>query len=123
MTDVWRALVEYVVELRTGRKFLDITPDTQKLNADMRRLILPTASLAVCGVNLAVPTARIPDDKLEQFIAQEDQSRRPTFKNPDARQFLVTAQPFVSAPVRYSLAEIVAMMARWGAPYRLGCVD
>ena len=78
----------------------------------MRRLILPTASRAVFGVNLAVPTARDPDYKLEQFIAQEDQSRRPTLRKAETRQFLVAAQPFLSAPVRYSLAEIVAIMAR-----------
>ena len=98
LTDVWRALVEYVVELRTGHKFPEITSDTQELSADMRRLILPTASLAVFGVNLAVPTARVADDKLEQFIAQEDQSRRPTFKKAETRQFLVAAQPSLSAP-------------------------
>ena len=112
LTDVWRALVEYVVELRTGRLFPEITPDTQKLSADLRRLILPSASLAVYGINLAVPTARVPEPLLEQFVAQEDQSRRPTFKKAETRQFLVAARPFLSAPVRYSLAEIVAMMAR-----------
>ena len=96
--------------------FPEITPDTQKLSADVRRLILPTASLAVFGVNLAVPTARVPDNKLEQLIAQEDQSRRPPFKKAETRQFLVAAQPFLSAPVRYSPAEIVAMMARGERP-------
>ena len=96
--------------------FPEITPDTQKLSADVRRLILPTASLAVFGVNLAVPTARVPDNKLEQLIAQEDQSRRPPFKKAETRQFLVAAQPFLSAPVRYSPAEIVGMMARGERP-------
>ena len=50
------------------------------LDAYLRRLILPTASMAVFGVNLAVPTARVPDDKMAQLIAQEDASRRPFSK-------------------------------------------
>ena len=95
---------------------LEITSETRKLDANLRRLILPTASMAVFGVNLVVPTARASDNKMAQFIAQEDASRRPTFKKAEARQLLVAAQPFLAAHVRYSLAEIVAMMARGERP-------
>ena len=80
LTNIWHRLLDYVVDLRSGQKALDITSDTQKLDANLRRLMLQMAYMAVFGVSLAVPTARVPDDKMAQFIAQEDATRRPNFK-------------------------------------------
>ena len=113
---MWWRLVDFVVELREGVMFPQIIADTRRLDSELRRLVLPAASVAVFGVNLAVPTARVPDVLLQQYIEQEDASRRPTFKKDETRQFLVAAQPFLAAPVRYSPAEIVAMIARGERP-------
>ena len=109
-------MVDFVVELRKGQTIPQIHADIDRLDASLRPLILARAYMFVYGVNVAVSSARVPDEFMAQFVAQEDASCRPTDKKAEARQFLVAAQPFLATPIKYSPAETVAMMARGERP-------
>ena len=62
LNEVWWRIVSFVTHLRVGSVVEEIDEHTEKINAELRRRLLPTASMFVFGVDLSVAGTRIPDE-------------------------------------------------------------